>query len=105
MTCEEFLEAFAGVADQFKWHCTGGIIRCRSIISGLTMWPITAYRSTLEDGKEYISSYYRKAAKDLGIAVNDSNILAGAADHDWDDTEARQVRAELFSIIQNKKRA
>jgi hypothetical protein len=104
MTRTEFLEAFAGIAKQFRWSWTGGVIRCHSPISGLMMCPITAYRSTLEDGKEYISSYYKRAAEDLHMHRNDANILAGAADHDWDDTEAKQVRIELFSIIQNKKK-
>jgi hypothetical protein len=102
MTRAEFLEAFAGVAKQFRWSWIAGVIRCHSPISGLMMCPITAYRSTLEDGKEYISSYYKKAAKDLDMHPMDANIIAGAADHAWDDVETKDLRAELFSIIQNK---
>jgi hypothetical protein len=104
MTRTEFLEAFAGVAKQFKWSCTGGVIRCHSPTSGLMMCPITAYRSTLEDRKEYISSYYKKAASDLNINPNDANILAGSADHDWENVEAKDIRAKLFAIVQNKKK-
>lgn len=103
MTQAEFLEVFAGVAGQFKWHCTGGTIRCRSTTTWLTMCPLTAYRSTLEDGKEYISSYFLRAAKDLNISKEDANVIAGAADDDWDIGPKKDMRKELIAIAQIRR--